>query len=78
MAKKPRPETFADLLLRLAPEETNEAFAKRAKVGVSTVQRLLAGEIAEPRRVTLARLATALGCDHATVRAAVLASREGK
>jgi transcriptional regulator with XRE-family HTH domain len=68
-------ETFDALLDKLAPPETWEAFAVRAGVSSRRIRSLRLGEAVRPHRTTLHKLAEALGCTTARVRAAIEASR---
>jgi len=73
-----RAETFEQLVTRLTPDETWEAFA--ARVGVTSRQLLNLRRgvgTRRPTRGTLALLASALGVDVERVRKAIEASRQG-
>lgn len=71
-----RPETFDELVTKLAPTETWEALAKRAGVSSRQMRGWRTGSAgARPYRPTIAKVAEALGCDFARVEAAIAASR---
>lgn len=73
---KRRPETFDDLVAKLAPSETWEALAER--LGITSRQlrswRNGAGG-ARPHRPSITKVADGLGCDRERVEAAIAASR---
>lgn len=75
MSSATHAESFDELLDRLAPGESLEAFALRAGVASRTVWRWRTGRSPRPQRGAMSLVADALHCSIARVRDAIEASR---